>query len=764
MDILGLIAPYVSNPATVYGVCGALLVWAFASASLLFTKTSKLTKALNKTRLLFDEAADPAAFLSRYESVNNALLRHSVFASRWMAFSGTLVLPSRTGQPVRATVSPTTRFDADMLRDRTIGLDPRYHAALPNLLVGAGLLFTFLGLAVALSSASGVVSGSSGARNTALRTLLDTASFKFITSLVGMFLSIAYALFRKWRLHGVEVALDQFNMSIEKVIPTVTPVSLQQEQIALMERQASTLETFSNDLAVSLGQSIDQTFNERLAEHIGPLTEAIDRLSVSMTSRSEDAMETMLDGFLSKLDGGASGHMKDVTDSLSGLGERLSGLQDGLSDAAVRMAQSADAMAARMGEGAEQALARMTDQMSSLADTLRGMVDDTRSAGSEAGGAMAAQIGAAAAGFENASERIAQTLETAAANMDRRMSTQADESSTRLASQLEIMVGELRAVAEASRAAGTEAFNSLAQRVSGAATTFETTAAQVAAVLERAANDSSGTFGKGAEEAVNRIAAATEGMRLEMGTLLGEMRSSIAQAGGELRAGTEQSAAAMRTTIESAAASLSQSLDETARRLSTAGTTAASALEQGAERGGARISAAGEVLGGRADGLANEITRLTNAATVLAQRAVEFERVAGTAAAPLANATADLKLAGEAARSAVEPLALSTQGIARAIEQMNGIAARLEGTFSSTQRLISSLDDSAKRFSGVDQDLAKTLNALQAGLTSFSKQINTFVVETNNDLAKAATALNASIKGLEDVLEDYAPSQTQKRR
>lgn len=40
---------------------------------------------------------------------------------------------------------------------RAGGLDPRYHAALPNLLVGVGLLFTFVGLLLALGAAGSIV-------------------------------------------------------------------------------------------------------------------------------------------------------------------------------------------------------------------------------------------------------------------------------------------------------------------------------------------------------------------------------------------------------------------------------------------------------------------------------------------------------------------------------------------------------------------------------------------------------------------------------
>ncbi len=760
--MLEVLTPVVSAAATIYIVIGLLFLWAIFSFASLWNKSRRLISNLRSARLLLDQSPDAVAFVSRYEAVNIDLERDEVLGGRWRELRDTLVMPQKPGEFIRSTTRPSEWFNHGLLRAPRIDIDPRYHAAMPNLLVGAGLLFTFLGLAVALASAAGVVSGSASARNEALRTLLDTASFKFLTSLAGMFLSILYALGRKWRLHAVDRALDLFLAALERLIPLITPISLQQEQLKLMERQATHLESFSNDLAVSLGTAIDQTFNERLAEHIGPLTEAISRLSEKMASGNEDAMKTMLDAFLSKLDGGASDHMKGVAESLSGLGVRLEGFQDGLVDAAVRMAQSADAMAARMGEGAEAALTRITDQMGALVESLRAVSEQTRDAGSQATGAMADRIGAATASFERAAGQVSATLTDAAAAMGARMGEQANESSARLSTQLEAMVGELRGLAEASRAAGTEAFEELAKRVGDAATTFESTAAAVAGALEKAASDTGGVFGKGAEDAVARVAAATEGMRDEIRVVLAELRTSVSSAGEALQAGSVQSAAAMRGTLDEASRSLAVSLDQAASRLATAGGEAGSALERGGAGASERIVQAGGALGERAGTLAGQIATLTGAADGLAQRILAFEQAAGAAAEPLASSAGDLKAAGVAARSALEPLAQTTQTVARAIEQVAGVAQRLDQAVSSASRLLTSLDEASKRFEGVDRELAKTLAGLQSGLQGFTKQVTEFVGQTDSNLAKAATQLASLVKSLEDTLEDYAPSQNRR--
>ena len=549
-NVMKLLAPVISNPLTVLGVVGGLLLWAVLSFISLWRRTAMLSRILDRARRRIEDAPDEVAFARDYETIAKDLKDDPVLGPRWHEYDDTLVLPRESGRLIRSTTRPAQWFDMSMLRN--LGVDLRYHAALPNLLVGAGLLFTFLGLSVALSIAGGVVSGAASERNEALRSLLEAASFKFVTSLAGLGLSLVYALLRKWRMRVVDRALDAFHAALERRVPLLAPADLQQRTNDLLERQLSLSEAFATDLSLALQSAFDQAFDKRLGEHVAPLTQAMQRLASGMTNRNEEAMEAMLNGFLERLQGGAGDRMQEVAGSLASLGTRLEGVQSGLGHAAIRMAESADAMAARMGEGAEAALSRITDQVGGLVDSLREMADQTRGAGAEAGRELAQRLEAAAAGFEDAARGVATTLSGAAEVLERRLGEQAADSSARLAAQVEAMTRELRALAESSRTAGTEAFTSLAERIGSAAAAFEGTAAQVATVLGRAAEDTGGAFGRGADDAVGRIVAATEGMRTELVALVGELRTTATVAGDALRSAGSEGAATLQNHLEGA--------------------------------------------------------------------------------------------------------------------------------------------------------------------------------------------------------------------
>jgi len=610
MDLIGAIAPIIQDERAIWTVVAILALWAGDGLRRLIFGTKKLVRALKEAHALLLTAENAQAFAESYEDLNQRLAVHPILGERWREFEESLIVPARHGQPVRSTARPSTWFDAGLLSLPAVGLDVRYHAAMPNLLVGAGLLFTFLGLTVALATASGVVAGAADVRNEALKVLLLTASFKFITSLAGMGLSILYAIVRKWRLLSVDHAVDAFLVALGKRVPLLTPVALQIEQNALLERQADRLETFSADLAISLGSAVDQTFNERLAQHVGPLTEAMNKLSERIASQNQDAMQGMLDAFVKRLEGGTGEHMDLVAHNLSALGGRLE----------------------------------------SLADSLRGVAEDTRKAGADAGGAMADRMAAATAAFEQAARNIADKLAEAAGAMERQMGEQATESSGRLAGQFEAMLAELRALAEASRRSGAEALEQVARKIGDAATGFEATSRQVSEALERAAAETGGRFEQGSQEAVAQIAAATSDMRNGLKATLDGAAGDLARAMAEASLGLAEAGGAFgdkagalaaqivalggaadrlgvhAVAFERTAAAAMTPLSQSTADLKAAGQAAREAVEPLA-RTGLAVTQVSERMSGAAQRLEATATASTRLAASLDQASQRFEGV-----------------------------------------------------------------------------------------------------------------------------------------
>jgi DNA anti-recombination protein RmuC len=581
------LAQYLANPLTIYSVVGALVIWAGSSSIQLYRQTKRLIAVLRSARAVVEERPDAPSFAGNFERVAQQLAVEGPLSAPWSAYRDTLIVPDNEAAPrlVRTTLLPENVFDLRLLR--TFGIRSRYHGAMPGMLVGAGLLFTFLGLAVALGVAGGVVAEGDPAQSRyELHKLLDTASFKFITSLAGLFLSITYTLFRNARLRMAEQALDGFNTALERRMPFATPAALQHEANRTLNRQLGVLDTFSNDLAIGIGQALDTAFDQRLGEHIGPLKEAIQSLAERIGTHNEDAMRQMLQTFTDRLSGGTREHLVAVSEKLETLGIRLEGLLGRLDDASTRMTQAAEAMAQRMGDGAEAALARMTGQMSGFLDTLRTVAAQTREAGAEAAQALAARLEAAAASFETAAQQMTDRLSESAKGTSEAFSQAARGTREALAQGADHAARQLQDAATAVRKMLDTTGDGLARQAAALAAAAEALHNRISE-LDRSAREAIAPLAAGAAElrqAAQSAHSATEPLR---------------QVASSLNASVERMNNAAQTFAAAQAS---------AAKLSNEMTTAAQRFE-GVDQNLARtVTSLGEALGGFAGEIQKFVT------------------------------------------------------------------------------------------------------------------------------------------------------------
>ena len=172
-------------------VIGAVVIW-----SHLRRRLQPVLAGLEGALAIVEDAPTPAAFRDRFPSVNEALAANPIIGEAWRSFAQTLV-----PVPGRDKLLGATRRPADDLNETILasaGVNLRFHTAVPNYLVGLGLLFTFLGLVAALYFASaGVTAANVQEAQGALHDLLAAATLKFVTSIAGLGASIAYSLREK---------------------------------------------------------------------------------------------------------------------------------------------------------------------------------------------------------------------------------------------------------------------------------------------------------------------------------------------------------------------------------------------------------------------------------------------------------------------------------------------------------------------------------------------------------------------------------------
>ena len=174
-------------------------------------------------------------------------------------FDGTLV---KSADVILNTLRPQVFFNIGVLRDSVLGL--KIMPGIPGYFVGLGLLFTFIGLVLALSEAAAGTTAAhmadgagAQAMQGALGKLLNAATFKFSTSIAGLAASIVLSFaFRLFNI-GVESSLSDFCRALETKLEYLAPQRVTLEMVETLDAQLAELKMINSEEFFSrLGQDI----------------------------------------------------------------------------------------------------------------------------------------------------------------------------------------------------------------------------------------------------------------------------------------------------------------------------------------------------------------------------------------------------------------------------------------------------------------------------------------------------------------------------
>jgi hypothetical protein len=268
-------------------IAGALAIWADFRRRL-----RPVLEGLEEASRVVEEAPSANAMHDRFSSINQRLASNPVIGEAWRAFVRTLVpVPGQDG------VLGTTRRPREDLNESILtsaGVNLRFYTAVPNYLVGLGLLFTFAGLVAALYFASaGVAAASIQEAQEALRHLLAAATFKFMTSIAGLGASIVYSSREKTQLYRLGQRLDALCTALEQRLVPVTPEYLGTVQLAEMRNQSLLLRRLGRHLHVTIPDTVEERLASELLDAIAPMREGFAR-AAERIGRMDDALAARL--------------------------------------------------------------------------------------------------------------------------------------------------------------------------------------------------------------------------------------------------------------------------------------------------------------------------------------------------------------------------------------------------------------------------------------------------------------------------------------
>lgn len=292
---------------------------------------------------------------SKDENIRDAITT-SKFSGLWEEYERTLVYD--VGRQKKTNIPASEIFSIQKIA-RNSKLNLRIVDAASGTLVGLGLLGTFLGLTLGVRDFD-----TANVQNiqSSIQSLLDGMSTAFLTSLLGMGLSIIYTLLEK-RCRNLllgsqtdlsdrldrEFYIDDQQLLLNLLQPQLSFVNDSGEMIPISlairdilkenEQQSKALKSFSTDLAMQLNDGFDEILSRQMQAKIIPLMENIDastknliehvdQMADAVTTPATDLIGTVIDElkksmssliteFRSNISSSASRELEQLVASLS---------------------------------------------------------------------------------------------------------------------------------------------------------------------------------------------------------------------------------------------------------------------------------------------------------------------------------------------------------------------------------------------------------------------------------------------------------------
>ncbi|MBJ3775307.1 hypothetical protein [Acuticoccus mangrovi] len=362
-----------------------------------------------------DVHARRRAFASEFDEINSALARLGRIGPAWAEFEETLIKPDASNTDALGSSNiRNVRRPQDFISLRATGMGGEFVRSFPGVIVGLGLVLTFVGLIAALTVAAGNLDEAmtpTGMRDV-LGTLLGTAGAKFYASATALACSIVLGLLQRRLFASLVGQMQSLNHALEDRLQYDETALSRVEQLRVIKEQNDQMRDLAADIALQIGNQVAEKVSP-LNATLGATMEAVaakldriaDQTGTSIASTLGDRFETALADTLSQLDG-----------TLKTVRFELTALPNQLSSAVGAMDTATSALAGRFGQvadkGAEEASAQIE---ASLAPILNALGDAARTI-EAAGGAvtrgadqaletMTDRFGAAGIGFEEAATK-----------------------------------------------------------------------------------------------------------------------------------------------------------------------------------------------------------------------------------------------------------------------------------------------------------------------------------------------------------------------
>ena len=524
----------------VYIIGTAFLIFGFYFFVRTFLRR-RLINGLTREVRKYDRPAQP----QNLEELKEKFSGKGELAEAWQEFEDSLITHTKHDGDQETVVYKTDEASLFFSEDRLLGqhLNLRYWNSVPALLVGLGILGTFIGLVWGLIPFSDIDFKETNQIQEAIKKLLSGVSTAFVTSVWGMLTSLLFNGLEKWRISRVNRAIASLQRALDRLFTLKIAEEIAYQQQIELEQQTAALKSFSTDLADRIKIAMDNIMSERLenlhqgltqlhnqnaqgrqeiiqelhnapeafsnamAEQLAPslnnLNTAVKELREQKEESSTDAIRQLVEEFQKSLSGSATAQMETLAETVSKMSEGLITLPDQMTRMIGSVQEQIDQTRGLLASTSEEQTGQMKNMMDGMLNAFQSAIDTQQS------------------GLSETTNRSIQTLQSTIAELQQSLTSTASQTAT----ESEAMTNRMRELLEL---AANRTDEQLAQRMAD----IETVSNQSIQTLQTTIAELQQSITSTASQAATESAAMTDQMRKrfeQTATRLGESVEDVEQ-------------------------------------------------------------------------------------------------------------------------------------------------------------------------------------------------------------------------------------------
>ena len=719
---LGLIRPALDlfRSETVAPNLSALMVIVAAGLLIGFwrLRVRPASVTLDERIAFLKQCRSPSAFYDRIDQFDALMMNAPFLAHGWSEFIEACLFTRREGKVnIEVSIRPGVFINIDDAE--YAGLRIRWFHHVSGVFVGLGLLLTFIGLVAALYFSSTAINlvidgshGPSGVGQTAaiqkaLAQLLNTATFKFLTSIAGLGCSLVLAWFQRDWTARLERKFQELCRELERCTIIVTPEQLANRQYQELTTQSELLRELPAQLGPEIARALEAAVVTALPavleQALAPVLDKLDETSRAVVNARQAPFQALAQEFSATVGASAGREMRAVAETLSGLPAQITAASETLT-----------ALPARMSTA--------TDDLQRTLETLNRGLE-----------AMRARIEPPPA-REEPVRALTEELSRVLARIEGTIRDNANAFTTLI---------------EGLRPTPAEEARTLAGDAAHAVAALGDAADRLGAGLDNALRQFQERSDRSAAEIAERFLDATEAARAAAGEQAARIEDAItkiAAAGREAGHGVEAAA----ETLDRRAREAAGQVTEGARQVLDGFTASAGRLWQQLDALGRAMAIVESRIAGHASALegVNRAVRETETALEGSAHAV------AAAAAPLARSGEVMARSTLALAGSVETTAETLKESQR---QGQTLAADLRETL---QRLQTVWSRHENRFADVDESLSRILTSIIDHVDAHGAALRDHVVKIDTHLAQTVNNLAGNVEALQETATDLIKAIT----